>query len=228
MNQKTILAVGIIVFLVAFPISLDSPFVSAQGALTFSAQDVFQVLQNNGAISFAYNGSYANANFENNTWLFQNLVVNNYTMSNIPFWCLAISTQNSNVTITGYSAGALTGLAHTAAWLNYTVIGNGTQMVNLDYGYTNGLANQFSVYVDGTNRTQGDGWTVSSDLSLTISGAIANVSVYYPPNIPPSTTPTSEGTSIPEFPIATVVIVAVSVIASAMILLAIRLKKTLN
>jgi hypothetical protein len=217
MNRKVISIGNILAYLVLV-ISLIASSVFAQTAITFSPQNTFQTTQTNGAISFAYNGSYTDARLENDTWLFQNLIVNNYTLSNIPAWCLAISAQNSNITITSYSPGALTGLTDVASWLNYTVMGNGTQTANLDYGYSNyGYKNvpvsfSFSVYVDGVNRTQGDGWVVSNDGLLTISGATSNVSIYYPPNTwmdthqPPSSITADESTNVSEFPLLEVVV----------------------
>ncbi len=204
MNQKVILIGISLVLLVALIATLIASNAYAQSAITFSTQDNFSIPHNNSTINFAYDGSYLNASFENDAWLFQNLIVNNYTLSHIPTWCLAISAISSNVTITSYSAGALTGLANAAAWLNYTVGGKGTQMVNLDYGYSGGLPNQYIVYVDGVNSTQGNVWTFSDDGSLTISGATSNVSIYYPPktDVPtetPSPSPTPSPT-IPEFP----------------------------
>ncbi|MGA3288952.1 MAG: hypothetical protein ABSD42_01765 [Candidatus Bathyarchaeia archaeon] len=78
-----------------------------------------------------------------------------------------------------------------AAWLNYTVKDVGTQTVNLNNGYTNNIGHlNCTVYIDGENRTQGDGWTLSNDGWVTVTGATSNVSIYYPPipapnNLPP-------------------------------------------
>ena len=88
--------------------------------------------------------------------------MNGITPNGIPLWDFAVSVQNCNITVTSYNPGALTGLTNVATWLNYTVAGVGTQTVNLNYGYTNGNVApngplNYTVYVDGENRTQGNG-----------------------------------------------------------------------
>lgn len=205
MNRNILLVCIDFTLLVALVVPFSAWAASTENVVVLSNKDTFPIPQNNSTINFAYESSYLNANFENNAWLLQNLIVNNYTLSHIPMWCLAISAINSNVTISGYSPGTLTGLANTPAWLNYTVVGKGNQTINLDYGYAKGQKNLFIVYIDNMNRTQGDGWTASSDLFLTVSGAESNVSIYYPPNtpmpsIPPSPITPEETASIQEFP----------------------------
>ncbi len=186
-------------------------------------------------MSFAYSDSYTDASLENSTWLFENLAVNNYKLSGIQNWCLSISAQNSNVTIKGYSRGELTGMTHAASWLNYTVIGNGTQTIDLHYGYSNyghpgvQVSCSFSVYINGENRTQGDVWVVLDNGTLIISGTAANINIYYPPNnyldsAPiPSIDATDQTSSVPQFLILGVLVV---VVASLLTNAAIYLKKT--
>ncbi len=176
---------------------------------TFSPSDSFAIPACNSTVSFSYCGTYlGTAGLTDNVLYFQNLALNGITPSGIPFWDFAVSAQNCNITITGYNPGTLTGLTDVATWLNYTVAGIGTQNVNLNYGYTNGNIApngplNYTVYVDGENRTAGDGWSLLNNGWVTITGATSNVSVYYLPNtalndLPPPAVGLANSGHIPE------------------------------
>jgi len=157
----------------------------------FTPSDKFANPTENSTVNFGYNGTYmGTASFTNNVWYFQNLAVNGSTPSGIPLWDFAVSAENCEMTITSYNPGALTGRTNVAAWLNYTVAGVGTQVVNLNYGSgVISIVPNCTVCIDGENRTQGDGWSLSEDGWVTVTGATSNVAVYYPPIQAPNTLP---------------------------------------
>jgi hypothetical protein len=155
---------------------------------TFISEKNFAIPSLNGTVNFASNGSYLGTpNLVDNIFYFQNLVLNGLNSHGIPLWNLAVSAENCGMTITAYDPGVLTGATHVATWLNYTLDGLGNQTVNLDYGYTNGNIGwdgptKYAVYIDGENRSQGNGWMLLDNGWLTITGATSNVSIYSPPN----------------------------------------------
>jgi hypothetical protein len=147
--------------------------------VAFPAAETFPIPDLNSTICFAYDGtSWGEPSLTDNTWIFQNLIVNETQTSGV-MWSLGVSAQNCNVTVTGYNPGGLTGFTHVATWLNYTVSGVGSQTMNLNYGTINELQGVV-VCVDGQNRTEGNGWT-QNDGWITVTKATANVSIYIPP-----------------------------------------------
>jgi hypothetical protein len=119
---------------------------------------------------------------------------------------LWISAQNCNITITSFhvqytSLGDVPNqrmaIVHRLSWINYTIEGAGTQL--LDYGslvreknnsssFVNGNT---TVFIDGTPKQEGNGWNWT-DKGLKITGATSHVSlqsqeIYHEP-YPDSTT----------------------------------------
>lgn len=151
----------------------------------------FQLPATNGSVIFASKGTYlGDPRQENNTWYFQNLSLNDSEPRGIPLWNLAIASQNCNVTVKGYDPAGLTGLTNVAAWLNYSVTGpeGASQKVNLNYGSLNGVGPykemNYTIIIDGENRTEGDGWVLLNDgwINITGAGATSNVNIYFPPD----------------------------------------------
>jgi hypothetical protein len=150
--------------------------------VAFSKQANFALPLWNSSINFASVGSFlGEPNLVNNTWIFQNLALNGSVPRGIPLWVFEVSAQNNNVTIESYNPGVFVGAVNGSAWLNYTVVGVGSQNVSLGYGDSNGGLGPY-VYIDGENKTQGNGWFPFNDGWLGITGAASNVSIYYPPN----------------------------------------------
>ena len=89
---------GIAIIVIIFIFLLTCPNTQAQTNTSFNPADKFSIPAYNGSISFAVNGTYSNATFENNTWTFTNLLLN----GSQPLENFEISTQNSNVTIFSY------------------------------------------------------------------------------------------------------------------------------
>ncbi|MCW4009136.1 MAG: hypothetical protein NWF05_00755 [Candidatus Bathyarchaeota archaeon] len=155
----------------------------------FAATDTFPLPDSSGAVGFALGGSYLGEVLAvEGVLVFQNLALNGSTPNSNPLWNFGVSAQNCNLTVTGYKPGALTGSTNVEAWLNYTVAGVGTQTVNLNYHFgSTGQSSyrNYTVCIDGENRTQSNGWNLQNGGWVTITGATSNVSIYYPPNIPP-------------------------------------------
>ena len=149
---------------------------------TFTPLDTFNIPEYNSSINFAFDGTFVYTTFKNNTWRFQNLIVNNEATKNVPVWYLRVSAKNCNVTITSYTAPVANGRD---AWISYTVTGVGTQVIdnnydrlsNWDYpgmSYTN-----YTVVIDGIERTENDGWTISDDGWVNITEAKSSVNIIY-------------------------------------------------
>jgi hypothetical protein len=64
-----------------------------------------------------------------------------------------------------------------SGWLESTVAGVGAQTVNLHYAQNAWLS--YTVYVDGAAKAQNDGWSVTEDGWLTVTGATSNVKIQY-------------------------------------------------
>jgi hypothetical protein len=88
---------------------------------------------------------------------------------------LTISAHDCNVTINSYNAyredmgGYYLRLKN---WLNYTITGTGTQRIDCTSLHSN-----FTVYIDGTARQQGNGWD-DANFGIAVTGASSKVSIY--------------------------------------------------
>ena len=144
---------------------------------TFTPADTFDIPEYNSSINFKFDGKYVYTNFKNNTWRFQNLIVNDYVTPNAPTWYLRMSTLDCNVTITSYCAPYANGKD---AWINYTVTGVGTQTIDNNYDRLGRWEiTNYTVIIDGTEGAENDGWTVSDDGWLIVTGATSNVTIIY-------------------------------------------------
>jgi hypothetical protein len=144
---------------------------------TFTPADTFDIPEYNTSINFAFDGSYVYTNFENSTWRFQNLIVNDYVTPNAPTWYLRMSALDCNVTITSYCAPYANGKD---VWINYTVTGVGTQAIDNNYDRLGRWEiTNYTVIIDRTEEAENDGWTVSDDGWLIVTGATSNVTIIY-------------------------------------------------
>jgi hypothetical protein len=147
----------------------------AQGETIFTPVDQFSIPVYNGTINFATAGTYTFGSLENESWTFVNLDLNNSQQ----FLNLSVSAQDSNITITGYQMFDLTGSnssSRRSAFLSYTVVGLGKQTFNLGRILQGG---QWSVSFNGNFVGETEGWIISPDQTLTITGATANVTIGY-------------------------------------------------
>ncbi len=163
---------GIAIVFIIFVFSLACPNIQAQTSIPFNTTYNFSVPLFDGNISFAVNGTYSNATFENNTWTFTNLRLN----GSQPLENFEISTQNSNVTILSYIAS--NNAAFSNIRLSYVTEGKGTQILNLGLGSgSQGEGYEWTVSFNGAVISEDDGWSISHDGTLVITGATGNISV---------------------------------------------------
>ncbi len=153
------------------------PNMQAQTIVAFSPADKFNIPALEGAVSFAVNGSYSKAAFENNTWIFTDLQLNGSQMLRD----FRISTQNSNVTI--FSFRINNGTAFQSERLRFKVEGQGEQILN--FGLFSGQAVSISsaewtvIFGNRTVVSEGDGWNLLPDGTVIVNGATENVSVIH-------------------------------------------------
>lgn len=171
--NKVSAGIAIIVIVLIFP--WTCPNTQAQTNITFSPADKFNIPSYNGTISFTVNGTYSEATLENDTWTFTNLRLNgSQSLENFK-----ISTKNSNVTIFSYLAFNTT---HQSARLRYVVEGQGKQILNLGLSSQEGewTGVDWSV-ITGNNvfMAEGEGWSISHDGTLVVTGATGNVSIVH-------------------------------------------------
>jgi hypothetical protein len=209
-NRKTILtSIAAISF-----ITLVLPWIcfvtQAQTDTTFKPTDKFDIPAYNSTISFATGGTYERASLENNMWKFVNLRWNNTG----PLENLTVSAQDSNVKITTYqrfNAGTV------AARLRYTVVGHGTQTFNFGFTMKEG---GWTVSLNGRLMGENDGYNVSPDQTITVTGATVNASIsYFNLN---AFGGTAESSNLPFYlkhrvAIATGIVVAVAVVLTVVI-----------
>ena len=172
--SRVMLLILVMTLLIAF-------FQVAHATETFVAADYFAIPELNGTIYFAGGGSYNSASLSNNTWYFTGLIftgAKNVFPPDFPKFngaTFSVSAQNCDVTITRLDV--LNVFPPSSGWLEYTVAGVGTQIVNLNYANNAWLS--YTVYVDGKVKAQNDGWSVTEDGWLTVTGATSNVKIQY-------------------------------------------------
>jgi hypothetical protein len=156
-----------IVFLVLTAVLVPA----ANAATAFSSDDSFYIPGCNSQIRFAADGSYDRAALRGNAWVFDNLTYD--AAHNV--WGFSVSAKDCNVTITGISA---INMPDQIGWITYNVTGVGSQTLGVSSldGNEYGFFSRYAVFIDGVNRTQGDGWTYTP---FTVTGATANVSICY-------------------------------------------------
>jgi hypothetical protein len=170
-NKKTILTSEATICMFALALLWICAIVQAQTNTTFKPTDKFSIPAQNGTISFATGGTYTAVSLENDTWNFENLRLNNTG----PTENLRASAQNCDITITSYQVFVTATVG--AVLLSYTVAGHGAQTFNLGF---NSTANDWSVIFNNNDfRAQNNGWHISPDSTLTITGATSNVTIFY-------------------------------------------------
>jgi hypothetical protein len=129
-----------------------------------------------------------------------------------------ISTQNSNVTIFSYLAFNTT---LQSARLRYAVEGQGKQILNLGLGSQEGEWSGIDWSVITNNNVfiaEGEGWTISHDGTLVVTGATGNVSIvhwgFFENSIPSSNLPFYQQHSVA---IVIAIVVAVTIIVAIVI-----------
>lgn len=149
---------------------LACPHALAQTGTAFGPDSKFSVPAYNGVVNFATNGTYSTATFESNTWTFTNLQLNRSQLLEK----LEISAKNSNVTVNSYRA---TNVDFPNCRISLSVQGKGQQMVNMGVGVNGGSNVDWVVSSNGTFLNQG--WSVSHNGTVTITGLTGNISIIY-------------------------------------------------
>ncbi len=171
---------------------LAAPFAFAQqdeASVAFTSETQFSIPASNGSIGFAMGGSYTYASLENGTWNFAGLDLSG-SSSAMPLpmptgFNFSASAQNSHVAITQFTRLNVFPPMGTGI-LEYTVSGVGSQTFNVYYP-NHWL--KYTVTVDGVAKEENDGWAVTGDGWLTVTGATSAVKVTY--GLRPSTAFTS-------------------------------------
>lgn len=170
-NRSTILTGVAIVLVVILVLSWICSTSQAQTDTAFEKTDKFDIPANNSTINFAASGNYFRASLENGTWNFVDLRLDN--SQGLEKLAPRVSAQNSNVTITSYQT------FNTTFWgvrLRYVVKGQGNQTFNFGLNPKGG---EWGVTFNGVVMSENDGWRISPDATLIVTGATANVTLAY-------------------------------------------------
>ena len=165
-----------LVLVIAFVFPQSSSLVKGQTELILEPGDMFEIPAYNSTISFAVNGTCSEANLKNDSWTFINIVLNN-SVSRQKL-NLTVSARDSNVTITSYQKtnSTFAGSPASTVRLRYVVFGQGSQALNLHLNPTEG---DYSVISDTVWLGLFDGWSISTDSTITITGERRNVTIAY-------------------------------------------------
>lgn len=191
---------------------------------TFEPTTTFSVPAWNGTINFAENGTYSGVVFQNNLWTFTNLQID----GSQPLLNFTVSAENCNVTVFSYQ---LFDPIDEISFLQYAVEGKGTQIFNLGFGPVPGglLTNaEWSVILkNSVFASEGQGWTITHDGTMSINGANGNVTIIHSGEYAGlnSKQPFYEQHSVA---IGVVAAVAVTVVSGAIVNLRIRRRKDAN
>jgi hypothetical protein len=145
----------------------------AQSRISFSSSDRFSILELNGSIRFAYNGSYSSAELQNDTWVFRDLAINSSRL----LGTLKVSAQNSNISI--YSFYSSDAISVTRQNVRYYAEGVGSQVFNLGVNGTT-HPSEWWVTINAPNSVflaQGREWRLLSDNTVIVNGQTGNISV---------------------------------------------------
>jgi hypothetical protein len=177
----TVVMIIVLFFVTIFSLPPNS---HAQTVVTFDAYAQFNIPVLNGTISFAYNGTYAKATLENDTWVFENL---HFSRSST-LKKFQVSAQNSNVTIFSYTQGNISNFGNIR--LSYSVKGIGKQTINLGLtqsSYVENANRQWAVVVSNfasaknvqnyNYLTEGKDWRLMNDGTFRINGLPGNTTL---------------------------------------------------
>ena len=169
-NTKTIVAKAALILVLS--LLLPCVYFTAQGQTeqTFTPETKFESPNFNSTIRFAARGTYEQATLENGTWNFVHLhLANSQQPEKLN---LTITVQDSNVTILSYQR------FNSTLWgsrLTYTVVGKGKQTFNFDLG----SRGEWSVTFNRVYANENDGWRLSPDQTITVTGATRNATLTY-------------------------------------------------
>ncbi len=172
--------------------------------VNFTSKDYFLIPASDATINFAVDGSYDQADLNNDSWEFTNLTLSTYAINAgnfvpnvtgrnvLPYILqagypadLGVSAQECNLTITGVTPR--TWHSHEPG-INYTVQGIGNQIFTFPFK----LAKfNWTITIDGIQKQNGDGWFIIDDYQIKIVNATQQVEIdaivlpsYFIPVIP--------------------------------------------
>ena len=174
LGDKSAALILVLILFSVFTIVFSIP---VHGAEIFTQDTQFYIPEYNTYISYAMGGSYTNASLIDNIWHFAGLTFEGATsiFPTIPGVDFSISTQDCNLNITQFDMLFI--LPPSSGWIEYTVSGSGNQTVNMHYREPRWLT--YTVHIDGEEKAQNDGWSISDDGWLKVTGASSNVKIYY-------------------------------------------------
>ena len=173
---KFVLVLVIGFFIIFLFLSSFGCFVFGQSKIDFTATDKFEIPLSNSSVSFGANGNYEKALLENNAWRFVNLRFD--SSQSVEKLDVIVSAKDCEVIIFScliYN-GTFAGESARSARVRYNVVGNGEQVFDL------GLDPKFGdwgVFFDGDFKGETDGWMLSADGTVIITGAAGNVTLSY-------------------------------------------------
>lgn len=218
---------GIAIIAIIFIFLLTCPNTQAQTNTSFNPSTQFSIPASNGIVSFAANGTYSKATFQNNTWTFTNLRLR----GSMPLQNFQISTQNSNVTIVSYTASNNTVFQFQSARLRYIANGQGEQILNLGFGpVTGGLDPKFvwSVTVNNTvPLSEGEGWSLSHNGALIVNGQTGNLSIVHN-NFSDNSVPNSNLPFYQQHSVAIAITIAFALVVAVAVVIKVKSKEKLD
>lgn len=159
--------------------------VGAQNVTPFTPKIPFNIPAYNATIYFALDGTYNEAELQNDTWVFKGLNFSNSVSLN----SFKASAQNCNVTL--YFSGIFRGYlkAQESGLLQYNVSGCGVQRFNFGLSPSFGVNRQYrdlmvrfsSEFFTNSSEVanEGEGWQLATDGTLTVTEATTGASIMY-------------------------------------------------
>ena len=174
---------SVLLIIIAISLSFSFNYQDIQAKEMFSTEDRFEFPENNGVLQFANVGEYDSAKYENSFWKFENLRLN-YSLGTraVPFssqeFSFDISVKDSSVTIfscRNYNS-TFGAMPVKGAWIGYNTVNKGTQSFDLGFETWEG---EYSVVLEDIFLGKGDGWSVSSEGIVTITGLTGNITLFF-------------------------------------------------
>jgi hypothetical protein len=150
--------------------------VNSQSNFSFTEKDIFKIPSKNSSVRFATNGTYEVANFENDFWIFKKLdYLGSIGSEKLD---IKVSATDCDLTFHPYRINSYSYGKAILKWkiIPYTVSNRGKQIIDLGVD-TNG--GHLDVILDGEFVGRNQGWTISNDGTVTITGATSNVTLWY-------------------------------------------------
>lgn len=169
-SGRTKLGLVLIVSILVLPFIASNAL--AQVPTAFSSATKFTIEKSNGVVNFATSGNYSTAILEDNTWVFNGLLLK----GSEPLQNLQISTADANVTIESYE---LSSFNIPSERLNILVQGKGQQVINMGVSAQAGAGDAVNWVVYSNDSFISSGWKVSNNGAITLSSLTGNLSIIF-------------------------------------------------